>query len=505
MLPSFFDSVLDLIVKTSTDLPPDVRTAMRGAIGAEPPGTRSSQALAIIAQNIDQAAGGEGAICQDTGMPTFEVHVPRGSDQIWMRQQIREAVAQATKLGKLRPNSVDSITGENSGDNLGPGTPIVHFDQWENDEIEVKLLLKGGGCENMNIQYSLPTELPNLGRADRNLEGVRKCILHAVWNAQGKGCAPGAVGVCVGGDRTSGYLHAKEQLFRTLDDVNPDPRLSEIEAAVMGTVNTLGIGTMGFGGNVSLIGCKIGVLNRLPASFFVSVAYDCWAFRRLGVRLDARDGSITRWLYRDPVNPVIPMIDQEGFARTGREVSLTAPLDEATVRSLKVGDVVLVSGRMYTGRDAVHAHLMKNAPPVDLQGAVLYHCGPVVKKEGDRWRVTAAGPTTSIREEPYQAEILRRYGVRAVVGKGGMGAKTLQGLQEAGAVYLNAVGGAAQFYARCIERTDAVSLLEFGTPEAMWHLDVTDFPAIVTMDAHGNSLHNDIEQTSGEKLAATRG
>ena len=230
MLPGFFDSVVDLIVKTSTDLPPDVRAAMKGAMGAEQPGTRSAQALTIIAQNIDQAASGEGAICQDTGMPTFEVHVPRGADQIWMRQQIREAVAQATKLGKLRPNSVDSITGENTGDNLGPGTPIIHFDQWEEDDIEVKLLLKGGGCENMNIQYSLPTELPNLGRADRTLEGARKCILHAVWNAQGKGCAPGAVGVCIGGDRTSGYLHAKEQLFRTLDDVNPDPRLAELEA-----------------------------------------------------------------------------------------------------------------------------------------------------------------------------------------------------------------------------------------------------------------------------------
>ena len=196
---------------------------------------------------------------------------------------------------------------------------------------------------------------------------------------------------------------------------------------------------------------------------------------------------------------MIPMIDQEGFARTGREIRLTAPLDEATVRSLKVGDVVLVSGRMYTGRDAVHAHLMKHEPPVDLKGSVLYHCGPVVKKEGDGWKVTAAGPTTSIREEPYQAEILRRYGVRAVIGKGGMGAKTLQGLKESGAVYLNAVGGAAQFYARCIERTDDVSLMEFGTPEAMWHLWVRDFPAIVTMDAHGNSLHKDLEAESGKK------
>src|SRR3954469_16719280 len=448
MLPTFFDSVLDLIVKTSTELPPDVRAAMTHALVAEPAQTRSSQALTIIAQNIDLATDNEGAICQDTGMPTFEVHVPVGANQIWMRQQIREAVAEATRRGKLRPNSVDSITGTNSGDNLGPGTPIIHFDQWEKDQIEIKLILKGGGCENTNAQYSVPVELPHLGRADRNLEGVRKCILHAVWQAQGKGCAPGAVGVCIGGDRTSGYVNAKEQLFRTLDDVNPDARLAELEASIMGEVNKLGIGTMGFGGRVSLIGCKVGVQNRLPASFFVSVAYDCWAFRRLGVVLDANSGEIKRWLYRDATQPIVAMADQAGFRRTGREVSLRTPLSEEQVRSLKVGDVVLVSGRAYTGRDAVHHHLMKHEPPVDLHGAVLYHCGPAVRKEGDRWAVTAGGPTPSIREEPYQADVIKRYGVRAVVGKGGMGAKTLAALQEAGAVYLNAIGGAAQFYAR---------------------------------------------------------
>jgi fumarate hydratase class I len=426
-----------------------------------------------------------------------------------MRQQIKSAVAEATKRGKLRPNSVDSITGKNSGDNLGPGTPIVHFDQWERDAIEIKLILKGGGCENTNAQYALPVELPHLGRADRTLDGVRKCILHAVWQAQGKGCAPGAVGVCVGGDRTSGYTHAKEQLFRTLDDVNPDSRLAEIERSVMGTVNDLDIGTMGFGGKVTLIGCKIGALNRLPASFFVSVAYDCWAFRRLGVELHASTGAIERWLYRDPSHPIIPMLDQAGFARTGREVALKAPLTEADVRALKVGDVVMISGRMFTGRDAVHSHLMKNPPPVDMNGSVLYHCGPVVVKEppgeGPRseeagWRITAAGPTTSIREEPYQGEIIKRYGVRAVIGKGGMGAKTLAAMKDFGAVYLNAIGGAAQFYARSIKSVDGVSLLDFGTPEAMWHLTVEDFPAIVTMDAHGNSLHKDIETESGKHL-----
>jgi fumarate hydratase, class I len=501
MLPSFFESVVALIVRTSTDLPPDVRAAMKAAGAHEPAATTSAQALSIIAQNIDLAVDTEGAICQDTGMPTFEVKTPIGANQVWMKKQIKEAVAEATKRGKLRPNSVDSITGENSGNNLGPGMPIIHFEQWEKDDIEVKLILKGGGCENMNAQYSLPTELPNLGRADRSLEGVRKCILHAVWNAQGKGCAPGAIGVCIGGDRTSGYVNAKEQLFRTLDDVNPDPRLAELEASIMGESNKLGIGAMGFGGRTSLIGCKIGVQNRLPASFFVSVAYDCWAFRRLGVTLDAQSGAIKGWLYRDPATPIAAMADQAGFQRTGREVVLQTPLTEEAVRSLKVGDMVLISGRAYTGRDAVHHHLMTHEPPVDLRGAVIYHCGPVVAKEGEGWRVTAAGPTTSIREEPYQADVIKRYGVRAIIGKGGMGPKTLAALKESGAVYLNAIGGAAQFYARTITGVDGVSWMEFGTPEAMWHLGIKDFPGIVTMDAHGNSLHKDVEQESGKELA----
>jgi fumarate hydratase class I len=199
----------------------------------------------------------------------------------------------------------------------------------------VKLILKGGGCENMNAQYSLPAELPNLGRADRSLEGVRKCILHAVWHAQGKGCAPGAIGVCIGGDRTSGYVHAKEQLFRTLDDVNPDPRLAELEASIMGEVNKLGVGAMGFGGRVSLIGCKVGAMNRLPASFFVSVAYDCWAYRRLGVVLDGKTGAITKWLYRMPRRRSCTWPTSQGFVRTGREITLRSPLTEDQVRSLK--------------------------------------------------------------------------------------------------------------------------------------------------------------------------
>lgn len=507
MASKFFDSMVELITRTATDLPTDVRVAMRAALGQEPEGSRGAQALGVIAENIDLATACEGPICQDTGWPTFEVHTPVGVNQIELRAQIRDAVVEATRRGKLRSNSVDSITGENSGNNLGPGTPVIHFEQWERDDIQVKLLLKGGGCENVNAQYALPATLDHLGRADRTLEGVRKCILHAVWKAQGKGCSPGAVGVCVGGDRTAGYAHAKAQLFRTLDDVNPDPRLADLEQQIMATVNSLDVGTMGFGGTTSLIGCKIGALNRLPASFFVSVAYDCWAFRRLGVHLNAASGEITEWLYRDPSAPpasMMPSGSAGGFPRTGREVVLQAPIDEATIRSLKVGDVVLVSGRVYTGRDAAHSYMMKHEAPVDLRGGVLYHCGPVVQKvtdaEGDHWTVTAAGPTTSMREEPYQADIIGRYGVRVVMGKGGMGPKTLAGLKEHGAVYLNAIGGAAQFYARCVTRVDDVSLLDLGTPEAMWHLQVHEFPAIVTMDANGNSLHQVVEEESGKRL-----
>ena len=227
-------------------------------------------------------------------------------------------MAEATKRGKLRPNSVDSLTGKNSGDNLGEETPVIHFEQWEQDEIEVKLILKGGGCENKNIQYSLPMELDHLGKAGRDLEGVRKCILHAVWQAQGQGCAPGAVGVCIGSDRAHGYLLAKYQLFRTLDDTNPNPELAKLEAEIMEEANKIGVGAMGFGGKSSLIGCKIDGANRLPASFFVSVAYDCWAFRRLGVRLDASSGAITKWLYRDPARPVAKMARGEGFPLTGQ-------------------------------------------------------------------------------------------------------------------------------------------------------------------------------------------
>ena len=186
--------------------------------------------LTIIAQNIDQAAEGEGAICQDTGMPTFEIKAPVGANQIWMRKQIREAIAEATRRGKLRPNSVDSITGKNSGNNLGPGTPVIHFEQWERDDIEVRLILKGGGCENMNAQYSVPCELPHLGRADRTSTACASASCTPSGRRRARAARPARSASASAATAPRGYAHAKQQLFRTLDDVNPDPRLAELEA-----------------------------------------------------------------------------------------------------------------------------------------------------------------------------------------------------------------------------------------------------------------------------------
>lgn len=498
----FEQSIYDLIVETSTNLPADVRRAIKAGAERENAGTSAALSLSTITRNIKMAETNVSPICQDTGMPTFIVHTPVGANQIEMKKAIRSAVARTTKDGKLRTNSVDSLTGANTGDNLGPGTPVIHFEQWERDDVEVKLILKGGGCENKNIQYSLPADLPGVGKAGRDLDGIRKCIMHAVYQAQGQGCSAGFIGVGIGGDRTTGYELAKQQLFRKVDDVNPIEDLRKLEEYVLENANKLGIGTMGFGGEVTLLGCKIGVMNRLPASFFVSVAYNCWAFRRQGVLLDAATGAIKDWVYERGTALPMDGEKQEAPAENGsrREVVLTTPLTEEQVRSLRVGDVVILNGRMFTGRDAIHKYLMDHDSPADLNGAALYHCGPVMLKDDEGWHVKAAGPTTSSREEPYQGDIIKKFGIRAVIGKGGMGAKTLKALQEHGAVYLNAIGGAAQYYAETIKSVDGVDLMEFGIPEAMWHLNVEGFAAIVTMDSHGNSLHADVDKSSLEKL-----
>ena len=287
------ESLLELIRRTSAEIPEDVHQSLVAALEQEKKGTIAESALKIIERNIGLAKNKSQPICQDTGSVVFYVEGPVGFDQIAFEETAREAVKLATKKGFLRQNSVDSLTGQNDGTNLGPGAPALHFHQHRAAEVTVKLILKGGGCENVGAQYSLPIEKLN---ANRDLDGCRKVILDAVLQAQGKGCGTGILGVCIGGDRATGYEFSKQQFLRTIPDRNPNLELDALEQDILQTANELGIGPMGFGGKTTLLGVKIGAANRVPASFFVSVSYMCWAYRRQGVTLDA-EGKIGKWLY----------------------------------------------------------------------------------------------------------------------------------------------------------------------------------------------------------------
>jgi fumarate hydratase class I len=292
-MSALLDSLIELIRRTSAELPDDVNAALVRSLEAEKKGTIAESALKIIERNIELAKRKSQPICQDTGSVIFYVECPLGLDQITFEETASEAVKLATKKGYLRQNSVDSVTGKNDGTNTGPGAPVVHFHQHRSAETNVCLILKGGGCENVGAQYSLPAEKLH---ANRDLDGCRKVILDAVLQAQGKGCGPGILGVCIGGDRATGYEFSKQQFLRKLDDRNPDATLDALEQDILKTANELGIGPMGFGGKTTLLGVKICAANRVPASFFVSVSYMCWAYRRQGVTLGA-DSQITGWLY----------------------------------------------------------------------------------------------------------------------------------------------------------------------------------------------------------------
>ncbi len=269
---------IELIRRTSTDLSPDVQKTLEEARDREDTGSAAQSALITILDNIELSRRNSTPICQDTGTPIFYVKYPEGGSTRQLREQIRNAVVAATQKSYLRPNAVDAITEKNSGNNLGDDAfPTIHFEEIEGDEVIVDLMLKGGGCENVGAQYSLPNS--PLG-AGRDLAGVRRVVLDAVYKAQGQGCAPGILGVSIGGDRGSSYYASKEVLFRKMGEQNPNAELAALEDRLTEEANQLGIGPMGFGGKTTALGVKMTGMYRLPASFFVSVSYMCWAHRR---------------------------------------------------------------------------------------------------------------------------------------------------------------------------------------------------------------------------------
>lgn len=288
------ESLVEIIRVTSTVIPNDVDRAIKIAKGEEAPNTTASYAMDIMCDNIALAKTKSQPLCQDTGTVIFYIYHPPGFHQAPFIKLLHKAVTESTKRGYLRENSVNSLTGENAGTNLGAGHPSIHFVEHASKTLEVKLMLKGGGCENVSAQYSLPDT--NLS-AGRDLDGVRKVILDAVIKAQGKGCGPGILGVCVGGDRADSHAHAKKQLFRKMGERSKIKELAALEKEIVETCNKLGIGPMGFGGKTTILECLIDHRNRVPASFIVSVSYMCWAFRRQGAILDTKTYQLKKWLY----------------------------------------------------------------------------------------------------------------------------------------------------------------------------------------------------------------
>jgi len=289
MQPDLTEQILELVRLTATDLPPDVERALRESRDQEEEGSAARGALVTILENVKMARGNSTPICQDTGTPLFFVNYPAGWSTRKLKHQIQEAVIQATKKSYLRPNSVNTLTGKNTGDNSGDDHyPSIHFEEVEEDHLVIDLILKGGGCENVSTQYKLPDISLAAGR---DLDGVRKVSLDAVTKAQGKGCAPGTLGIAIGGDRGSSYIASKEALKRQLDDSNPDPALADLEGKITDQANQLDIGPMGFHGKTTVLGTKIKNLHRLPASYFVSISYMCWAHRRRKMIFD--DGNVS--------------------------------------------------------------------------------------------------------------------------------------------------------------------------------------------------------------------
>ncbi len=283
---------LELIRRASSRLPQDVIDALVKGRDAEEEGSRAFNTLNDMVKNILLADGHVTPLCQDTGTVIFFVKHPYGLSQARAKAQIRAAVVEATKRVWLRPNCVESLTGKNTGNNLDPfheGHPVVHFEEWEKPEIEVAVMLKGGGCENVGAQYRLPDVTIGAGR---DIGGVRKAIIDAVVKAQGQGCSPGILGVAIGGDRVTGYEKSKEVILRKLGTPNPDPKMDAFEKAITSDLNTLGIGPMGYGGNTTVLGVHVEEMFRHPASFFVSISYMCWSSRRRVMTIGA-EGGIT--------------------------------------------------------------------------------------------------------------------------------------------------------------------------------------------------------------------
>jgi fumarate hydratase, class I len=469
----FAQSIFELIREVSTNLPTDVVEALLQARNLESKNSCGKLSLEVILKNIQLAQKQKTPICQDTGFPTFFVKANPAKWKI-LERAILAATEKATQEGILRANSVEILTNKNVG-NL----PKIEFEISKNSKIEISLLLKGGGSENASAQFSLPVETDS-GLAARDFDGVKKVVLDWIEKTGGKGCSPAVISIVIGGDRAAGLTLAKKNLLKKIGEENSNPKLTKLEAEIVRAANETKIGAMGLGGATTLLDCKIATLNRHPASYFVTLAYSCWATRRGKILLDSK-GKI---LHDDFSKKFL----SENLQLT-KIKKIQLPISEKEVRKLRVGEVVSISGKLFTARDQVHALVSRQKLPKNLAGLGVFHCGPIAIRKGKDWKFIAAGPTTSARLDSFIPKFLEKTRARVLIGKGGMGATTQKALKKFGGVYLHAIGGCGAFYANSIKKVCGVDFLEeFGMPEALWEIEVEDFLALVGMDASGKKL-----------------
>lgn len=473
----FAQNILELIRAAATNLPTDVTEALLAAKNRET-NPRGKLTLGIILQNIALAKKLNRPLCQDTGSLTFFV---TAEPQSWTKiaKAIDAATRQATKIGLLRPNSVESISGKNLGN-----IPKIEFEISKNSKIEVSLLLKGGGSENVSTQVALPFAT-KFGLAARDLAGVKKAVLAILESSVGKGCPPGIASIVIGGDRAEAFKIAKKNLLKKIGTPNSDTQLVKLESEILRSINSSKIGPGGLGGQTTLLDCRIASLPRHPACFFVTLAYSCWATRRAKIVLDST-GKISSksWSNSDRTISLAELVCNDKPAK-----KIQLPISEKAVRELRAGDLVAISGRIFTARDQVHDLAIRKKLPKSLENLGVFHAGPIAILKNKKWKIVAAGPTTSARLDVFTPKFLEKTGARVLIGKGGMGEATQKALQKFGAVYCHAIGGAAAFYADAIREVRGVDFLdEFGMPEALWELEVENMLAIIGLDARGGAI-----------------
>jgi tartrate/fumarate subfamily iron-sulfur-dependent hydro-lyase alpha chain/tartrate/fumarate subfamily iron-sulfur-dependent hydro-lyase beta chain len=481
------DAVEEIIRQAQTRLPPDVVEGLVVARDTETDKTATAQLDAIL-ENISIADDRAIPMCQDTGILVFFVEIGRDACIVLdLDRAIREGVKQATNSVPLRPNAVEPLTRLNSGDNTGDGLPDINYSFKDGKDITITVAPKGAGSENMSAFTMLkPSQVGS----------VKDFVVETVQKAGGMPCPPIIMGVGIGGSFDKSARLAKLSLLRNLGDMD------EYEQELLEAINSLGIGPMGLGGRTTALAVHVEKAHCHTASLPVAVNIQCWANRHASVTLDAgHDLTHLSEQYKTMHHLTEQHTNKHQLAEqhmAGKNVPhhLTTPLTQDDIMELQAGDIVYLSGTIYTARDEAHLRILELTDggkplPFDLEGAVLYHCGPLMQKNKGGWRTVAAGPTTSARMTDMTPQVLDNYNVRAIIGKGGM--KNIAQVLEDRCVYLAYTGGCAALAVDMIKDVRDVHWLDLGMPEAVWVLEVENFgPLIVGVDAKGRDLYEEV-------------